>query len=323
LKPFNRTFSNGFAEKDFFPDAKLMEQISQDLKLGNYIIEKGSLRQSPLKSFFSGNNLEQICLKSLGTGETPLGILAFGLGHNQYKNFNILAFNQIGQNLSVAINKYFYNVNAKEHAILKEHNHISRELHDSLAQQLSAVSNKLEFIERHITGKQDPTGILPELQHLKELVDLTNVDVRETITGLRILKQEDNIPFPEIIKKYLLFFQKTCPELEIEVNIEEKLQEIPFKVQIQLFRIIQEGFANIRKHSQATKADISLVMLGNQMILKISDNGVGFDLKTGKAGCGLIILQERAEEIGADLKVDSALNKGTCLSVTANTYFFE
>ena len=323
LKPANSSFSNGFIEKNFVPEPALVDQISNNLKMGNYIIEKNSLAPSPLLDFFNKNDLEHLCLNNLGTGETPLGILAFGLGRNQYKTFDVLACNQIGLNLSVAINKHFYNANAREHAILKEHNHISRELHDSLAQQLSAISHKLEFIERQILGQQSVEQVLPELRHLRELIDLTNVDVRETITGLRLIKQEEDAPFSEIIKKYLLFFQKTCEDLEIEVDIEESLQNIPFKVQIQLFRIIQEIFANIRKHSRATKAKISIKLQDNKIIMKVNDNGVGFDTNKKSTGCGLGIILERAEEIGANLEISSVINKGTAITVVTDSHLFE
>lgn len=177
----------------------------------------------------------------------------------------MLACNQIGRNLSVAISRYFYNKNTQEHAVLKEQNRISRELHDSLAQQLSAVANKLEFIERQIVSEESLNLILPEIKQLKDLVELTNNDVRESISGLRLLKPDDNYSFAEVIEKYLTVFKKTCPDIEIDIDIAQHNLIIPFNIQIQLFRIIQEGLTNIRKHSKATKVSVSLKFYNNSL----------------------------------------------------------
>jgi signal transduction histidine kinase len=86
-----------------------------------------------------------------------------------------------------------------------------------------------------------------------------------------------------------------------------------------LFRIVQEALSNIRKHSGATKAEISLKFTSRKAYLNISDNGKGFVAgkvvhSAGKGSLGLVGMRERAHLIGAILKIKSWPQKGTVVS---------
>ena len=102
--------------------------------------------------------------------------------------------------------------------------------------------------------------------------------------------------------------------VEAEVGIEE--QDIPEPLRIVIFRITQEAFHNIAKHSKAEYVDFSLAKRESAIALGVEDNGVGFDLEAlrDRQGVGLASMKERAELSGGSFKIRSAKGTGTILS---------
>jgi len=91
---------------------------------------------------------------------------------------------------------------------------------------------------------------------------------------------------------------------------------VPVDVQVALYRVAQEALNNVVKHSGASEAEIRLLCHGNLADLTISDNGSGFDRKSvSPEHLGLRIMQERAEAVGAALKVVSSKRRGTKVAV--------
>ena len=87
-------------------------------------------------------------------------------------------------------------------------------------------------------------------------------------------------------------------------------------VEDHLFRILQESVSNTLRHAKATMLEVLLLERDGFVILRVSDNGVGFDVERTKSGSyGLQHMYERAAEIGGTLKIVSIKNKGTRLEV--------
>jgi signal transduction histidine kinase len=98
-----------------------------------------------------------------------------------------------------------------------------------------------------------------------------------------------------------------------------KNDNFPQKVNICLFRILQESLTNVARHADAKKADVSLMKENQQLVLLIEDNGKGFDagLVTDKRTLGIMGMKERAMMIGGAYKVYSTPGKGTIIEVVA------
>ncbi len=316
LKPSNKVFAKGIKEKDSLFTPELINLLEKDTNKVPLIIERSSLTEPALINFFNSCNIEKLNLMYLDLEDTAIAILAFGQEHNQYKDFDIISLTQIGNNLLVAMRKYLYIKESQDHAIAKEYSRISRELHDSLAQQLSAIANKLEFIQRQNANEEVPYSVLDEIQECKDLVYLTNNDIHDTILGLRLLKTEEDDSFTDIVNKYLQSFMSSYPDIELNIEINQLNCQMPMNTQIQLFRIIQESLTNIRKHSKARSASISITQQNNQLLIKIDDNGQGFDKSNKSVGYGLSVMRERAEEIGAIFKITSCQKQGTQITVS-------
>jgi signal transduction histidine kinase len=99
--------------------------------------------------------------------------------------------------------------------------------------------------------------------------------------------------------------------IPVQIECDEIPDLIP-SVKVGFYRIAQEAINNIIKHSKATQIQIELRKRSGEVLLRISDNGCGFDpAKTSHSGLGLEIMQERAKNIQANLEIDSQINQGT------------
>ena len=109
------------------------------------------------------------------------------------------------------------------------------------------------------------------------------------------------------------FSGRTNVPVSLEV---EGLGDQPSEVKTVFYRITQEIFNNIAKHTEATSVVVNLDINSKQLALSVRDNGLGFDLQANhQTGMGLSIMQERAVEVGAQLKVESQPGEGTRVSL--------
>jgi signal transduction histidine kinase len=101
------------------------------------------------------------------------------------------------------------------------------------------------------------------------------------------------------------------------VDVEAELcLDLPVEVRVAYYRIAQEALNNMAKHSGATHASVRLVC-SEHLDLIVEDDGAGFDPAAGSSGqLGMGIMRERADSIGARLRVDSAPGKGTRVFVS-------
>jgi len=94
---------------------------------------------------------------------------------------------------------------------------------------------------------------------------------------------------------------------------------IPREVEQSLFRIVQGTISNIARHSQATEAEIHLAFQPNQVVLTVTDNGVGFDPTKKYSGVGLRSIRERVELLHGTLKIESGKENGTKITAICKT----
>ena len=116
------------------------------------------------------------------------------------------------------------------------------------------------------------------------------------------------------VREYIDTFQDNE---EIMVDFQSKNSiKISSELEYALFRIIQEAFANIAKHSQASKVSIGLEQTQSNLILIIEDNGIGFKTSKKTRGIGLISMQERLEPFAGKIEIESKPGSGTKLTIT-------
>ncbi|PKN18392.1 MAG: hypothetical protein CVU71_12915 [Deltaproteobacteria bacterium HGW-Deltaproteobacteria-6] len=202
----------------------------------------------------------------------------------------------------------------------RQKKHISRELHDSIGQYLTAIKFSMENTILQLNEKQDiakATGFLDAgINLLKQTID----EVRRIMMDLRpsIL---DDLGILATISWFCRELQVVYTSMKVEQDIQLAEEDIPEPLKIIIYRILQEALNNAAKHSRASGVLVSLKKVKGRIQLTIEDNGRGFDMKkvamdddiSVLEGMGLISMRERAELTGGSLVIDSRLNKGTAI----------
>ena len=199
----------------------------------------------------------------------------------------------------------------------EERKRISRELHDDTIQDLVVLSRQLDTLASSSKSlSEDDQHRLEELQ--KQTSDLMK-GVRRLSQDLRPAALDSLGLLPAL--EWLASDVAEYSGIETKVSVSGNQRRFSEEVELVLFRIVQEAVRNVWRHSQATKADITVEFEQSKIKITISDNGEGFtppqtmgDLaKNGKLG--LAGMQERAGLIGGTLTVESYPGKGTSVTV--------
>lgn len=229
-------------------------------------------------------------------------------------------FNRMADRLAEHEAQLVQTARVRETAIVEERERIARELHDGIAQFLGYVTTKTQaahlFIEKGDTQKAGAFMRQIEAETQKQALD-----VRASILGLKMVSGERQ-GLATDIRKYLsqsnLFM-----DIEVLAEVAPGLENLllPPEIELQLMRIMQEAISNVRKHSQARQAHVTLEQPDKGLLeMTISDNGIGFDVTSigtkGQPHFGLATMRERAESIGASFDVKSSPASGTVIFVT-------
>lgn len=195
--------------------------------------------------------------------------------------------------------------------------HMSRDLHDMVGQNLTALNMNLHAIGLNLPA-DTPDSVRSRLEDSSQLVQEIVQRIRGLMAELRpsIL---DDLGLAPALRWYAGEFSKRS-DLPIHVNAAELQPRLPQDTETALFRIAQEALTNIAKHSRATAVWIELRELPDRVVLTISDDGVGFDFVAmrrdpTKTGVGLVDMRERAEAIGGRIWVECEPGMGTQVKV--------
>lgn len=278
------------------------------------------------KSFFrgvagvrsEGGEMGTILAVPIRFGEEILGVLAAAAGDSgrfsrDDQHFLEQMANQAG---AVMVKARLYH-QIRNLATVEERFRLAREMHDSLAQEISAVHVKTLAVERLLAaGRIDSAG--EKLAETREIIKRCYEEVRELIFDLKT-RFHPGAGFFEELSLYLEEFEKhTDLEVQVQMAAGPGL-DLGEEKQVQLVRIVQEALANVRKHARASRVAVKVHRNNGAVRVSIEDDGCGFDpeLLAGPSDrhFGLAIMRERAGLIGADLTVDSRPGAGTCVVV--------
>ena len=189
-------------------------------------------------------------------------------------------------------------------AVAEERARVAREIHDGLAQYLFAVSTHATMLE----NGADPETTIPKL---KQAAAAAQQEARFAILALS--SASGTAPFDAALRRYVDFLTADG-ELEVDLEIDSNIQLAPDE-QIEVFRIVQEGLANARKHAGARRADVRIRLRGDERVVSVIDDGAGFDDETVASGQGLRNMKARSVSIGGGFRLDSKPGRGTALEV--------
>lgn len=189
-----------------------------------------------------------------------------------------------------------------------ERAHIGRELHDNLGQILAIAKMYVQMAKR--VEKNNNIYLDKSCDLIVNVMEeIRKISKTLVIPDIKIIGLFDNI-------KNLLHDLSIAHPIKIEFlneTIDEK--DLDHKMQVTIFRIIQEQLNNILKHANATNATITLSRRENEIILLVSDNGKGCDILKGKNGVGIINIKSRADLYDGTVTIASKPGEGYALKV--------
>ena len=202
---------------------------------------------------------------------------------------------------------------AREGIVLEERQRLARELHDSVSQALSGI----QLGARAARGRlvQDPGGVAQLIDHVLQLADAGEAEMRALIFELR----------PESLETegLVVALNKRIEALRARHGIAvqaiecEEPEQPPVEVKEALYRIAQEALHNTVKHARAHQVQVRLEPREGRLKLEIEDDGVGFDPEgTFPGHLGLRSMRERALGVGGSVEVLSAPDQGTRVVAT-------
>lgn len=196
-------------------------------------------------------------------------------------------------------------VNAQE----TERQRLSRQMHDGPAQALSNFILQTEIAMRLFDV--DAAQAKEELNNLKSSAMGTFQKVRNFIFELRPMMLDD-LGLVPTVRRYADAF-KNQASLDVSVTVTGNERRLEPYLEVMLFRALQELLGNAARHSQATQVKVMLDMGDDRVRVSVDDNGRGFDPDAVQQGTslGLKLIRERAEMLGGNFEVDSAVGRGT------------
>jgi signal transduction histidine kinase len=198
-----------------------------------------------------------------------------------------------------------------QHALLKQRERISHDLHDDVGGTLNSISVFSELARLQIQH------IHPEASPMLERIGEASRDLVTTINDIVWAVNPKNDQFENIILRMRLFAADLLmpKNVDLDFQTEEQLNAINLSVdkRKQFYLVFKEAVNNIYKYAQCSVLKIQIERSGENICMTITDNGTGFDLSCPKNGNGLQSMHERAKILRGVLLIDSQLNKGTRL----------
>jgi signal transduction histidine kinase len=190
----------------------------------------------------------------------------------------------------------------------QERHRIARELHDDLGQELALAKVMLDAAR-----EESEDSFRARLTDVSDQLSAISTRAREISHGL-YPTQLEYLGLQKAVKKLCDEMQRG-KQISIDLmagNLPEGLQS---SISLSFYRIVQEGLHNIITHSHAKHAQVELAANRGEMLLRITDDGMGFDTSQEAAGLGLASMRERVQAIGGCIDISSFPKSGTRIEV--------
>lgn len=197
-----------------------------------------------------------------------------------------------------------------QEVVIQERTRLARDLHDSVSQHLFAASMMMSAVNE--TVRKDAHELKRQIEQVEKMIHQAQLEMRALLLHLRPIALKGK-PLQQGIKDLL---SELSSRLPIELTLQAENFPIEKGVEDQLFRIVQEAISNALRHAEANRIDVLLIVRDQRIILRIVDDGKGFDMETiGTGSYGLENMKERAQDLGGTCHIVSLPNKGTKVEV--------
>ncbi|HEX2184012.1 MAG TPA: GAF domain-containing sensor histidine kinase, partial [Chloroflexota bacterium] len=244
--------------------------------------------------------------------DKPLGIMnVTGPSWRKLTARELRLLSTIAYQVSIAIERARLAEEGTRLARAEERTRLAREIHDTLAQGLTAIALHVEGALRHL--EHSPELARERLQRALETTRESLEEARRSVLNLRAPPLAGK-PLAEALGALARSFTaETGVRVHLHVQGQRGLRALPLRTEAELFHIAQEALTNVRKHAGATEVDITLRATAGRVRLTIHDNGQGFTPRgtpraadQGSGGHGILGMRERARLLGGTLRLASA-----------------
>lgn len=201
----------------------------------------------------------------------------------------------------------------RELAVVEERNRLARDLHDSVKQQVFAISMQLSAAR---TSMSETDKAYQSVAEAERLAQQAGAELTTLIRELRPPGLERKT-LATAIREHVEEWSRQN-QIAADMNIDENVS-VDLQTEQALFRVLQEALANVARHSRASKAVVTLKSENEFIKLGIEDNGIGFDAEKTVKGVGLDSMRERLVAIDGNLEVSSQESKGTYVTATVRS----
>ncbi|GAA2900145.1 sensor histidine kinase [Enterococcus pseudoavium] len=200
----------------------------------------------------------------------------------------------------------------KEKILEEERHRLARELHDSVSQQLFAAMMMMSALNEQSQYSEELEPYKKQLAMVADIINAAQSEMRALLLHLRPISLEG--------KSLRQGIEQLLKELQTKIQIKLKwdVQDIQVSASIedQLFRVVQELLSNTLRHAKANELEVYLKIIGQNILLRVIDDGVGFEAKDEHAGSyGLRNIRERIAGIGGSTKIISFKGQGTSIEI--------
>jgi two-component system NarL family sensor kinase len=256
-------------------------------------------------------------------GETPLGVLNVASeGWRELKTEELQLLHIIGDQIGLAMQRARLSAQhtraATRLATIEERNRLAREIHDTLAQGLAAITLQLETADALVDSR--PQRAQEAIRRALSLARSNLEEARRSVMDLRAAPLQDHT-LPEALAALVQTGrEETRAEIEYDYSPSADFPTLETRLEAGIYRITQEALANAYKHAQAQHIYLKLTLDDHELRLMVQDDGRGFDpesvAQSVKEGhFGLAGMSERVKLLGGVMCIQSAPGAGTCIDV--------
>jgi signal transduction histidine kinase len=254
----------------------------------------------------------------VGHGEKRVGMIGLATATGARRRFDVAeveTLSALATQVGLALEAARLQDELQVLAIQGERERIAREMHDGLAQVLAYVNTKSQAIEELLADGR-VTDARRQLAELAAAARSVYVDVREAILSLSTPVPLDRGVAAALEEYAAGFAESSKLAVPFRASLDAVSARLSAAAQAEVFSIAREALTNVRKHARANRVSLNLVLDGQDLVLRIEDDGVGFEAELLAVGperwphFGLAGMRERAESIGGSIVWRSQPGRG-------------
>ena len=220
----------------------------------------------------------------------------------------------VGDLLSIAVERARLFERSAELGAVEERNRLAREIHDTLAQGLAAISLQIETAEVHLEAGSDLQHARKAVHKALELTQNSLEEARRSVLDLRAAPLEGRT-----LTEALDLMVKDVSgggTLAVQLETAGAARPLPSRTEVGLYRMAREALSNVVSHAQADRVTVRLATTPSEVLLSIEDNGLGFEpSQVAGERYGLVGIAEWARLLGGTVSVESGAGEGTRIVV--------